>query len=96
MIAARHRDGTPVSKGDWVLVIGDGGRKFSGRIVRITGPMKFADHNWQELQTYMVNCGNGNERPTHAAHIKQVRRSFFRFTPSSTSRSPTGWQKRKD
>ncbi len=76
MIEARKKDGSPVRAGDWVLVVSIDGRKFSGRVMKITGPFKFASFNYAELQTYMVRCSNGNSRPTHANAIVDAKEIY--------------------
>ena len=73
IITAKHQDGTPVREGDKVLAIWDNGRKSYGRIVTIGKPMRFADHDHAELQTYTIRCPDSHVRPAHARHIKYVR-----------------------
>ena len=73
MITAKHRDGTSVAPGDQVRVEWDNGNKAFGRISAVGKPMRFADMNFAELQTYSVRCTDGRTRPAHARHIKYVR-----------------------
>jgi hypothetical protein len=72
-ITAKHRDGTPIEPGDQVRIVWDNGNKAFGRVATLGKPMRFADMNFAELQTYTVRCTDGRTRPAHARHIKYVR-----------------------
>lgn len=67
MITAKHKDGTPVRKGDKVLAAWSDSDKSYGLIAAIGKPMRFADHDYAELQTYTIHCKDERVRD-YAAH----------------------------
>lgn len=69
-ITAKRKNGTPIAEGDNVFAVWSDTKKFYGRIVKVHTPMRFSSLKNALLQTYVIRCKDGIQRPAHAWHIK--------------------------
>lgn len=77
-ITAKRNDGTPVQRGDRVLLVYKSGFRTFGRVVDIGPCRRFASLRYALLQIYTVHCQDGHERKAHAWQIKRAAQRWKR------------------